>query len=152
METANKILIVVMRVLVGVLVLLMLVAVGLGTVELAMLLASQLGNAPGWLLRVDEFQEFFGFFIMVLIGIGLLEAARGYLRDNALHGDMIMLVGVIALVRGIVVTDYSAKPLFLLATAAALLALTAGIYLMRRGSGQASPPAQGKKRRWEGEE
>ncbi|MGQ9560511.1 MAG: phosphate-starvation-inducible PsiE family protein [Candidatus Oleimicrobiaceae bacterium] len=114
-------------------VVMMMVAIAAATVELGVLLVSELIRPPTMLLDIKEMLEVFGFFLMILIGLELLATVRAYLRQARLCVEVVFLVAMIALARKVIVLDYKeAPPLMLLGLAALLLALAGGYALLRR--------------------
>ena len=79
----------------------MIIVVFLATAELAVILVEKMINPP-WigLLDITELLEIFGFFLMVLIGLELIETMKVYLVENTVHVEIIFLVAIIAVNRG----------------------------------------------------
>ncbi len=75
------------RVIVASLLFMLMLAVLSSTVELAVLLFNQLMQPPRmFLLDMSELLEIFSFFLMVLIGVELLEIVKDYLKEDTLLG------------------------------------------------------------------
>ena len=112
---------------------LMMLAVFASTVELGIILFQQLAKPPVFLLNLDEMLEVFGFFLMVLIGLELLESIKAYLDKDRLHVEVVFLVAIVAAARKIIILDYKTMtPDMLYAIAAVIVALGIGFYLVRR--------------------
>ena len=112
---------------------LMMLAVLASTVELAIILCQQLWKPPVLLLNLEEMLEVFGFFLMVLIGLELLESIKAYLDKDRLHVEVVFLVAIVAAARKIIIIDYNTMtPDMLFAIAAVIVALGIGFYLVRR--------------------
>ena len=74
----------------------------------------------------------FSSFLIVLIGIELLETIKAYLKDDSIHVELVILVAVIALARKIIVLDYaSIKPEKLYGLAGLILALSVAYFLIK---------------------
>jgi uncharacterized membrane protein (DUF373 family) len=85
------------------------------------------------LLEVDELLEIFGFFLLILIGVELLETIKAYLRDNVIHVEIVLEVALIAVARKVIVLDLSKYDgLGVLAIAALIIALAGAFSLERR--------------------
>lgn len=111
---------------------LMMVVVAVSTVELAVILVQQLMKPPVFLLNIEEMSEVFSFFLMVLIGLELVESVKVYLDQNRLTAEVVVLVALVAVGRKIIILDYSkADPPQLMGIAAIILALSASFYLLR---------------------
>ena len=112
---------------------LMMVAVFASTIELAIILFQQLVRPPLLLLNMEEMLEVFGFFLMVLIGLELLESIKAYLDEDRVHVEVVLLVAIVAAARKIIIMDYkTTTPNMLFAISAVIVALSVGFYLVRR--------------------
>jgi len=121
------------KVIVMVLIGLMMVAVFVSTVELAFILFEQLMNPPVFLLSITEMLEVFGFFLMVLIGLELLETIRAYLQEDRVHAEVVLLVALVAVSRKVIILKYKEMtPEMLYGMSALILALAIGYFLVRR--------------------
>ena len=121
------------KVIVVVLIGLMMLAVLVSTIELAIILFQQLMKPPVFLLNVTEMLEVFGFFLMVLIGLELLETIRAYLQEDRVHAEVVLLVALVAVSRKVIILDYKKMSLEMLYGMSALIvALGIGYFLVRR--------------------
>ena len=122
------------RVIVIVLLLMMSLVVLLGTIELAIIILDQMLQPPRLiLLGMSELLAIFSFFLLVLIGLELIEVIKVYLVDEQVHVEVIFLVAIIAVVRKVIVLDVKEMdPLVSLGMAAIILSLAGGYYLLKR--------------------
>ena len=112
---------------------LMVFVVLLGTAELVVILFEQLSMPPRFLLDINEMLTVFGFFLMILIGLELIETIKVYLSDESIHVEIIFLVAIIAMTRKVIILDIkSLEPLALVGIAAIIIALSAGYYLLKK--------------------
>jgi uncharacterized membrane protein (DUF373 family) len=112
---------------------LMMLAVLASTVELAIILYQQLMKPPVLLLDLEEMLEVFGFFLMVLIGLELLETIKAYLDKDRVHVEVVFLVAIVAAARKIIILDYKTMtPDMLYSISAVIVALGIGYFLVRR--------------------
>ena len=112
----------------------MIIVVFLATAELAVLLVEKMINPP-WigLLDIKELLEIFGFFLMVLIGLELIETMKVYLVENTVHVEIIFLVAIIAVTRKVIILDvHSIAPLTLIGVAAIILSVSVGYYMIKK--------------------
>ncbi|MCP4623839.1 MAG: phosphate-starvation-inducible PsiE family protein [bacterium] len=117
------------------LLIMMMLALLASTVELAIILVEQLLAPPRLLLDVDEMLTVFAFFLMVLIGLELVETIKMYLDENVFHVEVVVLVAIIAVARKIIIIDYGAVSYeILLSIAALIIALSAGYFLLKRAT------------------
>jgi uncharacterized membrane protein (DUF373 family) len=112
---------------------LMMIAVLVSTVELAVILFQQLMKPPLFLLNIEEMLEVFGFFLMVLIGLELLESIKAYLNEDRVHAEVVFLVAIVAMSRKVIIVDYrEIAPEMLYGIAAVIIALAGGYFLVKR--------------------
>ena len=111
----------------------MVLVVFLGTLELVLVLVKEMLKPPKFLLNIEEMLTVFGFFLMILIGLELIETMKIYLSDESVHVEIIFLVAIIAITRKVIILDVkSLAPLTLLGIAAIILALAFGYYALKR--------------------
>lgn len=122
------------RVVVWALVGLMTLVVTLAIVELAWILIRDVVTPPVLLLEVDELLELFGLFLLVLIGLELLETIKAYLSHRVVYVEIILKVAVIALARKVIVLDFARYPgTVVLGLAALVIALAVAFSLLKLG-------------------
>ena len=111
----------------------MALVVLLSAVELAVLIFEQLIIPPFMLLDMGKLLKIFSFFLIVLIGLELIEVIKVYLVDEQVHVEVIFLVAIIAVARKVIVLDVNKlDPLSLIGIAAIILALSGGYYLLKQ--------------------
>ncbi|MBN1181109.1 MAG: phosphate-starvation-inducible PsiE family protein [Bacteroidales bacterium] len=84
------------------LIIMMSVILILATIELGYHLYSTIAS-HNVLIPLDELMDLFGVFLLVLIGIELLDTIKVYLKQNVIHVEVVVLVAIIALARKIVI-------------------------------------------------
>lgn len=118
------------------LVVMMAVVVLLATIELGWLIVVDIISPPILLLEVNELLEIFGLFLLVLIGVELLETIKAYLKENVVHVEVVFTVALIAVARKVIIIDVKdLTGLTLLGIAAIIICLSAGYYLVKKGLG-----------------
>jgi len=122
------------RFVVIVLLAMMIVVVLLGTVELAVILVEQMVKPPRFiLLNIDELLNIFGFFLMILIGLELVETLKVYIVDQMVHVEIVFLVAIIAITRKVIILDVKyMEPLTLIGIASIILALSVGYFVLKK--------------------
>jgi len=129
----SKVLKIFEKIIVWTLLCLMMAAVLVSTVELAFTLFQQLMKPPIFLLNIEEMLEVFGFFLMVLIGLELLESIKTYLEEDRVHAEVVFLVAIVAMSRKVIIVDYKdVSPEMLYGIAVVIIALAGGYFLVRR--------------------
>lgn len=114
----------------------MVVVILLATVELGWVLIKDIITPPLILLDIDELLEIFGFFLLVLIGVELLETIKAYLKKGVVHVEIVLEVALIAIARKVIILNPKEYPsLSLLSIAALIVALAVAYCLMKRQGG-----------------
>ena len=121
------------RVVIVALIIMMGMVVLLATVELAFILVKDMVSPPVFILEVDELLDIFGLFLLVLIGIELLETVKAYLVDNVIRVHVVFTVALIAISRKVIILDVKETPSLKLAgIAAIIIALSLGYYFIKK--------------------
>ena len=122
------------KIIIRVLVVLMAFVLLLSTVELAWVIIKDIITPPILILEIDELLEIFGLFMLVLIGIELLDTiAKTYMAESVDHAQIVMAVAIIAIARKVIILDVKdLSVLALLGIAAIILALSIGYYLIKK--------------------
>lgn len=111
----------------------MMLAVMFATIEVGVILFQQLVKPPFMLLDIAEMMEVFGFILMVIIGMELLESIKAYLDRHEVHVEVVLLVALVAVARKVIIMDYKeTSPETMLAVAALAIALSTSFYVVRR--------------------
>ena len=115
------------------LVVMMVIVVCLATIDLAWLLVKDIITPPKLLLEIDELLDIFGLFLLVLIGVELMESIRIYREQKSVHVEVVMTVAMIAIARKVIILDIKEiSSLTLLGIAAIIAALSIGYFLIRK--------------------
>ena len=112
------------------LIIMMVIVVVLAAVELGWIIIRDIITPPIILLEIDELLEIFGFFLLVLIGIELLETIKAYLLTNVIHVEIVLEVALIAIARKVIILDLNKYESLTLVGIAALIAAVALAYLV----------------------
>ena len=113
---------------------LMAIVLVLGTLDLAWFVIKSVIESPYFLFDVNLLLDVFGMFMLVLIGIDLLETImKTYLTQGAPHYETVLSVAIIAIARKVIILDVKkVESLSLIGIAAIILALTVGYFMMKR--------------------
>ena len=121
------------RIVIATLILMLAVVILLSMVELGWVLITDIITPPVFILEIRELLELFGLFLLVLIGIELLETMKKYYTDGRVDLDVIISVSLIALGRKIITIDPKAyEALTLIGIAAIILALFVGYWIIKK--------------------
>jgi uncharacterized membrane protein (DUF373 family) len=122
------------RLVVSSLLVMMVSVVFLSTVELGWIIIKDIITPPVFLLEVNELLDIFGMFLLVLIGVELLETVKMYLSEKTVHVEVVFTVAMIAIARKVIILDVKElSSLTLIGIGAIVLALSTGYYLLKRG-------------------
>jgi uncharacterized membrane protein (DUF373 family) len=111
----------------------MIIVVLISTIELAYIIVKDVISPPMFLLEIDELLDIFGFFLLILIGVELLETIKAYLAEKVVHSEVVLEVALIAITRKVIildVKDYSG--LSIIGIAALIVAIAMAYYLLKR--------------------
>ncbi len=107
--------------------------------ELIWLIVQGLFNETG--LRLDNYEilNLFGFFLLILIGIELLDTIKAYITKHEIHVEVIVLLAIIAVARKIILLDPLAtagsqvvSDIALMGLGVIVIALAGAYYLIRK--------------------
>lgn len=111
----------------------MIIVVFLATMELAWIIIKDIVTPPLFLLEINELLEIFGFFLLVLIGVELLETIRAYLIDSVVHVEIVLEVALIAIARKVIILDLEKyDSLTVLGIAGLILAVATAFFAVKR--------------------
>ena len=89
-------------------------------------------NTP-LLLEQGELLDIFGYFLLVLIGVELLSVTSAYINERVIHVEVVIIIAIIALARGVILVDTGrANPLNMFGTAAIIFTLCSGYYFLKK--------------------
>jgi uncharacterized membrane protein (DUF373 family) len=116
------------------------VVVFLSTLHLGVLIAEEAWQPPRFLIRVQGLLEIFGYFLLVLIGVELLETLKAYLKKDVTHIRVVLEVALIAMARKVIIEEPNTVPgLTLLGIAALILALGIAFHVERQAKREPAP-------------
>ncbi len=120
----------------------------IATLQLGYEVIKAIITSDGFLIDMDGIMELFGVFLLVLIGIELLDTIKVYFRQHVIHVEVVMLVAVIAVARKVIVMDFDKySGLEVLGIAAIILALAGGYYLIKKTGGCGFWPSEKEENR-----
>ena len=113
---------------------LMAIVLVLGTLDLGWFVIQNIITPPYVLFDVNLLLDVFGMFMLVLIGIELLETImKTYITQGPPHYETVLSVAIIAIARKVIILDVKkVDSLSLIGIAAIILALTVGYFMMKR--------------------
>ena len=126
MDLFHKIIITTLTWLMGLVVL-------LATLELIYVIALDILSPPYMLLEIRELLDIFGYFLLILIGIELLETFWIYLQESAINVQVVLLVAMIAISRKVIILEVGEiQSLSLIGIGFIIVSLAAAYYLVKK--------------------
>lgn len=114
------------------LIIMMVIVLLLATIDLGVVIIKNIISPPIVLLDINELLDIFGLFMLVLIGIELLESVKTYIAKKEIHAEVVFAVALIAVARKVIILDVKElSSLTLLGIAAIVIALSVGYYLLK---------------------
>lgn len=87
------------------LIVLMALVVALSTIELGWTIVKDISTPPVFFLEIDELLEIFSLFLLVLIGVEMIETLKAYLDEGAIRVQVVIIAAVIAVARKVITLD-----------------------------------------------
>jgi uncharacterized membrane protein (DUF373 family) len=123
----------IIRAAVRVLAVLMVVTILWGVIDVVMVLYGQVFRPSFQELSVRDIVVTFGAFLAVLIAIEIFMNITLYLRDDVVHVKLVIATALMAIARKVIIFDFAKiEPMYVLATAAVVLALGIVYWLIDR--------------------
>ncbi|MCX6690068.1 MAG: phosphate-starvation-inducible PsiE family protein [Methanoregula sp.] len=114
--------------------------------ELAWVLITSLTNPPPLLLENHELTNVLGVFLLVLIGVELLDTMLEYFRENAIHVEIVVLLSIIAIARKVILLDPTTTDgAELIGIGIIIIGLSAAYFLIKKAGitiGSGLPPKE----------
>jgi uncharacterized membrane protein (DUF373 family) len=132
-EIVNKFEKVIYAALMIMLMVVLLAAIG----DLAYLLFQSLWMTTPYILDSHEMILVLGAFLLVLIGVELLDTIKAYFRENAIHVEIVVLLAIIAVARKVILLDPTGMNgieygFELMGIGVIVVGLAAGYYLIKK--------------------
>ena len=105
--------------------------------DLALLLVRALWESTPYVLDSAEMIYVLGAFLLVLIGVELLETIKAYFRENAIHVEIVVLLAIIAVARKVILLDPTGMTgieygFELMGIGVIIIGLSGGFYLIKK--------------------
>jgi uncharacterized membrane protein (DUF373 family) len=122
------------RFLIQALMVMMAIVLALTTLDLGWLIIKDIIGPPLLLLSVNQLLDIFGLFMLVVIGIELLETImKTYITQGQPHYEVVISVAIIAISRKVIILDLKeVDGLSLIGIASIVVGLTVGYFLMKK--------------------
>ena len=115
------------------LIVMMTLVLFLAVIELGYIIGKDILADPILMLDIDDLLEIFGMFLLVLIGIELLDSIKTYVKESVIHVEVVLIVAIIAIARKVIILDIDKYPaLTFIGIAGVILALAIAYFLIKR--------------------
>jgi len=129
----NRVMAIVEKAVLYALMALMAIVLILATLDLVWTIVLAVTTPPLLLVTLDTLLEIFGMFLLVLVGLELLDTITAYIREHVVHAEIVILAAMIAVARKAITLDLTkSEPIVAFGLAALVLALSAAYFLLRR--------------------
>lgn len=119
------------KVAVKILAILMTLVIIWGVGDVVFVLYQRLMSPPVYLLNISDIFATFGAFLAVLIAIEIFTNITLYIRNDVIPVKLVVATALMAMARKVIVFDFKVlTPMYLLATAAVVLALGVTYWLI----------------------
>ena len=95
----NRVMSIVEKTVLYALMILMAIVLLLATLDLIWTIILAIKTPPFFLITLDTLLEIFGLFLLVLVGLELLDTITSYIREHVVHAEIVMLAAMIAVAR-----------------------------------------------------
>ena len=115
------------------LIIMMIIVVLISTIELAYIIVKDIISPPFFWLEIEELLDIFGFFLLILIGVELLETIKAYLAKKVVHSEIVLEVALIAITRKVIILDVKEYTgLDIIGIAALIVSIAIAYYFLKR--------------------
>jgi uncharacterized membrane protein (DUF373 family) len=122
------------RVVIIILMTMMSILIVLATLDLGRKLVVEIISSPAFIPDINQLLDIFGYFLLILIGVELLETIKAYLTEHVVHVEIVIEVALIAIARKLIILDIKelgSDKLFAVAALVGVVALA--FYLEKLG-------------------
>jgi uncharacterized membrane protein (DUF373 family) len=88
----------------------LVVVMVLSTIHMGVLIWQEILKPPRFLIPVQGLLGIFGYFLLVLIGVELIETLKAYVREDAIHVRVVLEVALIAMARKVIIEEPNEVP------------------------------------------
>jgi uncharacterized membrane protein (DUF373 family) len=122
------------KIIVLVLLVLLMIVVGFSVYEMIVVMIQSIWtNDNGSIVTLNELHNIFGTFLMVLIGIKLMQTIKVYLDDKEIHVEIVFIVAMIAVAQHVIVLNFSKIELLeVFGISSLIISLTVGFYFIKK--------------------
>jgi uncharacterized membrane protein (DUF373 family) len=111
--------------------------------QLAWLFFTSVTKAPIFILDNADLLNVLGVFLLVLIAVELLDTMKVYFREKAIHVEIVVLLGIIAIARKVILLDPSTtNGIDMIGIGVVIISLAGAYYLIKKAGYTIGPGIQ----------
>jgi uncharacterized membrane protein (DUF373 family) len=119
----------------------------LAFVDIVYVIVQKIVAPPFLIIDANGLMDLFSLFLVLLIGLELLETVKAYLKDDLFHVEFIILVAIIAIARKVIIWDFEKyKTSELLSLSAMIVALGLTYFLIKKSDFSLKLPLKSTKK------
>lgn len=105
----------------------------IASIQLAYEVVKAIVFSDGFLIDLDGLMGLFGVFLLVLIGIELLDTIKVYFKEHIIHVEIVLLVAIIAVARKVIVMDFDKySGIEIIGIGFIIVAMAGGYFLIKK--------------------
>jgi uncharacterized membrane protein (DUF373 family) len=137
------------KVIYAVLMVLLMAVLVAAIADLTWILFTSLTDISPGLLETHEIITVLGSFLLVLIGVELLDTVKAYFSENTIHVEIVVLLAIIAIARKVILLDPTGMSgievgFEMIGTGVIVIGLAGGYYLIKKAGISIGPGSNGK--------
>nr|MDA3818484.1 phosphate-starvation-inducible PsiE family protein [Prolixibacteraceae bacterium] len=106
----------------------------LAFIDVVFEIGSRIFEKPYFVVDANSLIDLFSTFLVLLIGIELLETVKLYLKEDVVHVELVILVAIIALSRKVIIWDFNKYDVNEMFSLAAMIIALGVTYLLVKKS------------------
>lgn len=95
------------RIIIGGILFVMAIILILAFIDIVFVIQQKILAPPVFFVSASDLMGLLSLFLVLLIGLELLETVKAYLKDDIVHVEFIILVAIIAIARKVIIWDFN---------------------------------------------
>jgi len=134
------------RILISVIMIIFFAILIFAFIDIIYVIIQKIIEHPILIIDADSLMELFSLFLIILLGLELLETIKAYLMEDVVHVELVVLVAIIALSRKVIIWDFNKYSYTeLISLSGMILALSISYFLIKRADLVIKIPRKKKK-------
>ncbi len=105
----------------------------LSFIDIIYVIIESIIEPPIFIIDAQKLMELFSLFLIILLGLELLETIKAYLQEDVVHVELVVLVAIIALARKVIIWDFNKYSYMeLISLAVIIMALGVTYFLIKK--------------------